>query len=110
MTQPGLADSLSKLGKIKRKEISPEYLLGGTDAEAEAPILWPPDAKSQLPGKDPDAGKDGRQEEKGVTEAEMVGWHHRLKGREFEQTPGDGEGQGSLLCCSPWGQEESSQT
>ena len=76
MTQPGLADSLSKLGKIKRKEINPEYLLGGTDAEAEAPMLWPPDAKSQLTGKAPDAGKDGRQEEKGMTEDEMLGRHH----------------------------------
>ena len=72
---------------------------GRTDAEA--PILWPPDEKSQLSGKDPDAGKDWRQEEKRMTEDEMVGWHHRLKGYEFEQTLRDGEGQGSLVCCSP---------
>ena len=62
----------------------------------------PPDLKSWLIGKDPDAGKDGRRE-KGETEGEMVGWHHQLKGHEFEQTQGDGEGGGSLLCCSPWG-------
>ena len=65
-----------------------------TDAEAEAPILWPPDAKSRLTGKDPDAGQDWRQEEKGKTEDEMVGWHHWLDGHEFGWTPGDGEGQG----------------
>ena len=67
-----------------------------TDAEVEAPILWPPDVKSWLTGKDPDAGKDWRQEEKGSTEDEMVAWHHWLSGHEFEQAPGDGEGQGSL--------------
>ena len=67
-----------------------------TNAAAEAPIFWPPDEKSQLIRKDPDAGKDWRQEEKGATEDEMVGWHHQLNGHEFEQTPGDGEGQGSL--------------
>ena len=72
-----------------------------SDAEAEAPILWPPDAKSWLIRKDPDAGKDWGQEEKGMTENEMVGCHHRLSGHEFEQTPGDSEGQGSLACCSP---------
>ena len=69
-----------------------------TDAEAEAPILWPPDAKSQLIGKDPDAGKDWRQEEKGAIEDKMVRWHHRLNGHEVEQTQEDGEGQGSLVC------------
>ena len=62
-----------------------------TDDEAEVPILWPPDMKNPLTGKDPDAGKDRKQEEKGVTEDEMVGWHHRLNGLEFEQTPGDSE-------------------
>ena len=71
--------------------------------EAEAPILWPPDAKSWLTGKDPDAGKDWGQEEKRMTENEIVGWHHRLNGHEFEQTLGDSEGQGSLICCNPWG-------
>ena len=68
----------------------------------EGLVFWPPDEKSQLIGKDPDAGKDWGQEEK-ETEDEMVGWHHQLSGYEFEQTPGDGEGQGSLVCCSPWG-------
>ena len=72
-------------------------------AEGEAPILWPPDAKSQLFGKDSDAGKDGRQEEKREAEYEMVGRHHCLSGHEFEQTLGDSEGQGSMACCSPWG-------
>ena len=75
--------------------------IGRTDAEAEAPILWPPDAKSQLIGKDPDARKDWKQEEKGMTEDEMVRW--QLNGQEFEQAPGDGEEQGSLACYSPWG-------
>ena len=75
---------------------------GTTDAEAETPILWPCDSKSWLTGKDPDAGRDWGQEEKGTTEDEMVGWHHRLNGHEFEQTPGDGDGQGGLACCSPW--------
>ena len=69
---------------------------GRIDAEAETLILWPPNAKSQVTGKDPDAGKDWRQEEEGMTEDEMVGWCHWLDGREFEQAPGDGEGQGSL--------------
>ena len=77
-----------------------------SDAEAETPILWPPDAKNRLIGKDPDAGKDWRQE-KGMTEDKMVGWHHRCDGHEFEQAPGVGDGQGSLACCSPWGRKES---
>ena len=67
---------------------------------------WPPDAKSRLIGKDPDAGKDWRQEKKGTTEDEMIGWHHGLNDHEFEQAPGDGEGQGSLVCCSSWGCKE----
>ena len=75
-----------------------------TDAEAEAPILWPPDVKSQLTGKDLDAGKDWGQEEKGATEDEMVGWHHQPNGHESEQAPGDSEGQGSVAC--PWGHKE----
>ena len=81
-----------------------------THAEVETPILWPPDAKNWLIEKDPDAGKDWRQEEKGKTEDEMVGWHHRLNGHEFEQTPGDSERQGSLECCSPRGHKESHVT
>ena len=96
------------------KEIKPVHpkrnqswiFIGRTDAEA--PILWPPDVKSWLIGKDPDAGKDWGQEEKGMTEDEMVGhWHD---GHEFEQTLGDSEGQGSLACCSPWGHKESNTT
>ena len=74
--------------------------------DAEVPILWPPDAKIRLIGKDPDAGKDWRQEEKGMIEDEMVGWHHQLNGHESEQTLGDGKGQRNLACCSPWGHEE----
>ena len=77
--------------------------IGRTDVEAETPILWPPDAKNWLIWKDPDAGKDWRQEEKEMTEDEMVGWHHQLNGHEFEQAPGAGDGQGGLTCCSPWG-------
>ena len=77
-----------------------------THAEADAPIIWPPDAKSWLIRKDPDAGKDWGQEEKGVTGSEMVEWHCWLNGHEFEQVSGDSEGQGSLVCCSPWGHKE----
>ena len=84
--------------------------IGRTDAEAEAPILWLPDVKNWFTGKDPDAGKDWQQEEKRATEDETVGWHHRLNGHEFEQTLGDSEGQGSLVCCSPWGCKESDRT
>ena len=76
-------------------------IIGRTDAEAEIPILWPPDVKNQLIWEDPDAGKDWRWEEKGTTEDEMVGWHHRRHGHEFEYTPEVGDGQGSLACCSP---------
>ena len=96
------------------KEIQPVHsegdqswvFIGRTDVEAEALILWPPHTKSWLIGKDPDAGKD-KQEEKGMTEDDMVGWHHWLKGHELEQTLGDDEGQGSLGCYSPWGRKES---
>ena len=77
--------------------------IGRADAETETPILWPPDVKNWLIGKDPDAGKDWRQYEKGTTEDETVGWHHQLKGHEFEQALGVSDGQGSLECCSPWG-------
>ena len=82
--------------------------IGRTDAETL--ILRPPDVKNWLIGKDPDAGKDWRQEEKEMTEDELVGWHHQLEGHEFGQTPGDSEGQGSLACCSPWGGKESDTT
>ena len=81
--------------------------IGKTDAEAETLILWPLYAKSWLFGKDPDAGKNWRQEEKGMTEDEMVGWHQGLDGHEFEQALGVGDGQRGLACCSPWGSKES---
>ena len=80
--------------------------IGRTDVEAETPILWPPDGKSLLIGKDPDAGKDRGQEEKGMTENEMVGWHHRFNGPGCVWTPGVGDGQGGLACCSPRGCKE----
>ena len=103
------------MSPLDSKEIKPAnpkgnqhwIFIGRTDAEAEAPILLPPDAKSRLTGKDPDAGKDGGQEEKRATGDEMIEWHHRLNGHESEQTPGDREGQRSLVCCSPWGRKES---
>ena len=98
----------SPLNSKEIKPVNPEgnqprLFIGRTDAEA--PILWLPDAKSWLIGKDPDAGKDWRQE-KGTTEDEMVGWYHQLTGHEFKQTQGDSEGQESLVCCSSWGQKE----
>ena len=80
--------------------------IGRTDAKAETPILWPPDAKSWLIGKDPDAGKDWGQEEKGTTEDEMVGWHHQLDGHGFGWTSGVGDGQGGLACWGSWGHKE----
>ena len=84
--------------------------IGRTDVEAETPILWPPDAKSWLLWKDPDAGKDWVQEEKGTTEDKMVGWHHQLNGHGFGWTPGVGDGQGGLACCSSWDCKESDTT
>ena len=100
------------------KEIKPVHPKGNqswifierTDVEAETPILWPPDAKNWLTGKDPDAAKDWRREEKGVTEEEMVGWHHRLDGQESEQALRVGDRQGSLACWSPWGCKELDMT
>ena len=83
---------------------------GRTDAEAEDPILWVPDAKNWLIRKDTDLGEDWRQKEKGMTEDEMIGWHHRLNGREVEQTLRDSERQGSMVCCSPWDHKESDTT
>ena len=99
----------------KIKPVNPKgnqlwIFIGRTDAEAEAPILWLPDAKNQLIGKDPDAGRDPGQEEKGPAEHNMIGWHHQLNGHEFEQALRDSEGQGSLVCCSPWGFKESDMT
>ena len=93
------------------KEISPEYSLEGLMLKLKLQyFVWPPDVKSWLTGKDPDAGKDWREEEKGTTEDEMVGWHHWLSGHECEQAPGVGDGQGSLACCSPRGRKESDTT
>ena len=84
--------------------------MGRTDVEAETLILWPPDVKNWLIWKDSDGGKDWRQEEKGMTEDEMIGWHHRPNGQEFEQASGVGDGQGSLVCFSPWGHKELDMT
>ena len=84
--------------------------IGRTAVEAETPILWPPDVKSRVIWKDPDDGKDWGQEEKGTTEDEMIGWHHRLNGHGFGWTPGVGDGQEGLACCSPWGRKESDMT
>ena len=100
------------------KEIQPVHpkgdqswvFIGRTDAEAETPVLWPPDAKSWLIGKDPDTGREWGQEEKGTTEDDMVGWHHRLDGHMFGWTPGVGDGQGGLACCDSWGRKESDMT
>ena len=83
---------------------------GRTDAEAETPILWPPDVKNWLICKDPDAGKDWGWEEEGMTEDEMIAWHHWLDGHEFEQAPEYDDGQWSLACWSPWGHKESDTT
>ena len=95
---------------VHPKGNQPCIIIGRTDAEAEAPIVWAPDLKSQLIGKDPDAGKDWRQDEKRTAEDEMVGWHHWLNRHELEQAPGGGEGQRSLVCSSPWGCKESDTT
>ena len=102
---------------LEFKEIQPVHpkdqswvFFGRTDAEAETPILWPPDAKSWLVWKDPDAGKDWKWEEKGKTEDEMVGWYHWLNGHEFGWTPGVGDGQGGLVWCDSWGCKESATT
>ena len=92
----------TEIKPVNSKGNQPWIFIGRTDAEAEAPILWPPEAKSWLIGKDPDGGKDWGQEQKGVRENEIAGWFHWLSEHEFTQTPGDSEGQGSLACCSPW--------
>ena len=103
-----------RLLRVPCKEIQPVHpkgnqswmFFGRTDTEAETPILWPPDVKSWLIWKDPDSGRDWRQEEKGRTENEMAGWHLWVDGHEFEQELEVGDGQGSLACCSPWGHKE----
>ena len=91
---------------VNPKGNQPWIFTGRTGAEAEAPILWPTDAKNWLTGKDPDTGKDWRQKEKGVAEDEMIGWYHELNGHSFEQTPGDSDGQGTLSCCSTRGHKD----
>ena len=108
-------DSWGSLGHKEIKAVNPKgnqpwIFIGRTVAEAETPLFWPPDVKSRLIGKNPDAGKDWKQEKKGATEVEMVGWHHWLNGHEFEQAPRDSEGQGSLACCSPQSHKESDTT
>ena len=95
---------------VHPKGSEPWIFIGRTDGEAEAPVLWPPDSKSRLIGKDHDTRKGWGQEEKEATEDEMAGWHHWINGDEFEQTLGDSEGPGSLVCCSPWGHKESGTT
>ena len=105
----------SPLDSKKIKSVHPKgnlswILIGRTDAEVETPTLWPPDGTNWLTGKDPEAGKDWRREEKGTTEDEMVGWHHWLNGHEFEQAPGVGDGQGGLVFYSPWCHKESDMT
>ena len=108
-------DSWESLG-LQRDPTSPSkgdqswVFSGRIDVEAETPILWPPHVKSWLIRKAPDAEKDWGQEEKGKTEDEMVGWHHRLSGHEFKRAPGVGDGQGSLACFSPWSRKESYMT
>ena len=97
---------------VHSKEDQSWVFIGRADAKAETPVLWPPPphVKSWLIGKDSDAGRDWGQEEKGTTEDEMAGWYHWLNGREFEWTPGVGDGQGGLVCCGPWGRKESNMT
>ena len=104
-------ESWESLGLMEIQPVHPKgnqswIFIGRTDTEAEAPTLWPADGKNWLIRKDSDARKDWRQEETGMTEDEMVGWHHLLNGQEFKQAPGVGDGQGSLACCSPWGCKE----
>ena len=95
---------------INPKGNYPWIFIGRIDTKAETPVFWQSDAKNQLIGKDPDAWKDWRQKEKGMTENEMVGWHHWFNEHEFEWTLGDSEGQGSLACCSPWDGKELDMT
>ena len=108
-TGPGTSDS-KEIQPVHPKGNEPWVCTAKTDADAEAPVLWPPDAKSWLTGKDPDTGRDWGQEEKGMTEDEMVGWHYWLHGHKSEQTRRDSEGQGSLACCSSWGHKEPDRT
>ena len=111
----GVGEDLRVPWTAETKPVNPKgnqswIFIEKTDAEAEAPVIWPLDVKSRLIRKDPDAGKNRRQEEKETTEDEMAGWHHWLDGHEFEQGPGDGEGQGNLACYCPWDRKESDTT
>ena len=108
-TLEGSLDS-KEIKPVPPKGNQPWILIARSDAKAEALIRWPPDAKNWLIGKDPDGRQDWRQTEKGVAEDDMVRWHHHLNGHEPGQTPGESEGQGGLLCCSPWGCKESDMT
>ena len=99
-----------KIKPVSPKGNQPWIFIRRTDAEVEAPKLWPPGVNSRLIGKHPDAGKEWKLEDKAATEDDMVGWHHWLSGQEFEQTLGDTEGQGSLVYCRPWGRKESEMT
>ena len=99
-----------EINTVHPKGNQPWIFFGRNDAKAETPVLWPPHAKSWLIGKDSDAGRDWRQEEKGMTEDEMAGWHHWLDGRESGWTRGVGDGQGGLVCCDSWGRKESDTT
>ena len=107
---PEIPLDYKEIKPVSSKENQVLIFIGRTDAEAEALIFWPPEPRNWLMWKDPDAGKDWRQEQKGTTEDEVVAWHHRLNGHEFEQALGDGDGQGSLVCFSPWGCKESDMT
>ena len=107
-TKHGMADSI--IWFYWYNWLSPWDFFRRNDTKAETPVLWPPDAKSWLIGKDSDAGRDWGQEEKGTTEDEMAGWHHWLDGRDSEWIPGVGDGQGGLACCDSWGRKESDTT
>ena len=102
----GISLDCKEIQPVNPKGNQPWIFIGRTDVEAETPIFWPPNAKNWLIGKDPDAGIDWRREETRMTENLIVGWHHRLNGHEFEQALGVGDGQGGLVCCSPWGHKE----
>ena len=106
----GLMEISQSQRNINPKGKQSWIFIGRTDAETETPILWPPDVKNQLIGKELDAGKDWRREETGMTEDEMIGWHYWQDGHEFEWALGVGDGQRSLACCSPWGHKESDMT
>ena len=109
-SHPGCQITLSSVPCAIQYGYQSWVFFGRNDAKAETPVLWPPHAKSWPIGKDSDAGRDWRQEEKGTTEDEMAGWHHRLDGREFEWTPGVGDGQEGLACCNSWGHKKLDMT